>query len=75
MERTWLKNPKPDSQVVLALENALAAARRGQVRSAVLVTVNPLREVESIVCGEVDETGRIVLIGAISVVNHRLIKG
>lgn len=72
---SWKRWPRPDSAVVQALEAALGAARRGLVRSAIIITVNPLREPESIICGELDDTGRVVLIGAMSVVTHKIIKG
>ncbi len=70
----WKRDPRPNSEIVLSLEQALEAAKRGHVRSLVLVTVNPLHEYESVACGDLAGASKTVLIGALSLASHKLIR-
>lgn len=54
--------PRPNQQVVNTLEAALAAAKAGLVSTALVLTVNPLGEVETATVGDLSNPGRIFLI-------------
>lgn len=73
MQRQWLKHPKPNNEVVQALEQALAAAKRGQLRAVVVVTVNPLHETESLAAGADNPVLHTVLVGAMAKAYSELI--
>lgn len=73
MHPRWQRQLRPDSEVVHTLEQALAAARKGQLRAVLIVSINPLRETERVVAGELDPVGRTVLIGALAQAKHDLL--
>lgn len=75
MERHFQTNPRPDPDVVQALEIVLAAARLGRIRSIALVTVNPVYDVESHAVGELKGTFRHGLISGLSSAAHKLMRG
>lgn len=54
--------PRPNQQVVDNLEAALAAAKAGRVTTALVLTVNPLGEVETATAGDLTNAGRVFLI-------------
>lgn len=68
------RNPRPDSDVVHALEAALAAAKMGHVRSLLMVTLNPLNEAETASFGQLEGSSRFVAIGALSALAHELLQ-
>ena len=74
MLRRFKAHPRPNADVIEALEQALDAARDGYVRAVVIVTANPLFEVENRAAGTV--TGPIIhaLIGGLSVAAHKLLQ-
>jgi hypothetical protein len=57
---------RPNAEVVSLLETALESARNGHVRTILIVTVNPLHEVEQQMAGDLSATRRTVLIGGLS---------
>lgn len=59
------RSPQPKQEVIDALEAALAAARIGLVHTVLVMTVNPVQEVETCVAGDLTNTGRVFLIRAI----------
>ena len=69
----WRKPPRPDEDVVRALEMALEAARRGHVRSMALVVVNQLHEAETSTAGDLGPVRRTIIVGALSAIAHNLI--
>lgn len=54
--------PRPNQKVVNTLKAALAAAEAGLVSTALVLTVNPLGEVETATAGDLSNPGRIFLI-------------
>lgn len=73
MHPRWQRHPRPEPEVVRLLEQALEAARRGQVRALLIVTVNPLHETENASGGDLGLVGRNVLLGELAQVQHRLL--
>lgn len=65
--------PRPDSEVVEALEKALEAAKKGHVRAALVVLVDPLQMAEHAAVGDLPRC-RTVLIGGMSVAAHKLLQ-
>lgn len=57
--------PRPNQQVVDILEAALAGAKAGLVTTALVLTVNPIGEVETATAGDLTNTGRVFLIRSI----------
>lgn len=74
MAERFRANPRPDTDVVRVLEQALNAARLGHIRAVTLVVVNPLHEVETQAAG--DQTGSLkhALIGGLSSAAHKLLE-
>lgn len=62
----WHRTPKPSPDVIRVLEQALEAAKRGQIRCLVVVVVNPIHEVEHATGGEHHAGYGHVLIGGLS---------
>ena len=56
---------KPDAEVIAILEQALAAARLGLIKTAVVIVVNPMREAEIAKAGVLDQVNKDVLTGAL----------
>jgi hypothetical protein len=65
--------PRPNSEVVDALEKLLEAARNGTVRSLALVVVNPLSQIETYAVGDLAAC-RIILIGGLAVAAQELLQ-
>lgn len=70
----WKNNPRPDGDVVDLLERALQSARRGFVKSAALVLVNPLHQVETAAAGDLSEVRTNVLLGGLTRAANELMK-
>jgi hypothetical protein len=68
----WRRKPRPNSDVIQALEQALHAARNGGIRSIVIVTCDPLKEVETASAGDLSKAARASLIGALVMAAHEL---
>jgi hypothetical protein len=66
--------PRPNNEVVDAIECLLAAAKRGQVKSFAAVVTNPLNEVETTAVGDVGHVGKVVLLGGMTVLFHQLLQ-
>lgn len=67
-------SPRPDGDVIMLLETALASARRGVLRSVVVVALNPVYEVETGIAGALDQTHCTVLLGGLSMAANKLIR-
>lgn len=74
MHQRFLTDPRPDNEVVQALEIALDAARRGRIRTLLILTVNPLQESENHVFGDLGEVKRKIVLGELSVARHQLLE-
>lgn len=74
MERRFKAHPRPNSDVIEALEQALDAARNGYVRAVVIVTANPLFQVEDKTAGAAPGALMHALIGGLSVAAHKLLQ-
>lgn len=70
----WRKHPVPDGDVIDLLERALASARRGYVKSAALVLVNPIHQVETAAAGDLSEVRTTVLLGGLTRAANELMK-
>jgi hypothetical protein len=73
MPARWGKGPKPDPSVVDLLEGLLREAKTGKVRSLVVVTINPMLEVEIGMAGDSDSVRKRVLSSGLSEAAVRLI--
>lgn len=69
----FLAAPRPDGEVVALLERALESARNGQLRTVMIVSVDPIHETETQFAGELCRTRRTVLLGAMSRAANTLI--
>jgi hypothetical protein len=56
--------PRPNQDAIDALEIALTAARQGLAHTVVIMTVNPINDVETCVAGELSGSGVIFLVRA-----------
>lgn len=57
--------PRPNQQVIDILDAAHQAAKAGLVTTALVLTVNPLGDVETATAGDLTNTGRVFLIRSI----------
>lgn len=75
MSVTHLRTPKqrPDAELVSAIEELLEAVKTGRVRSAGLIVVNPLHEIETIAVGDLTSLGTNMLISGCSRLFHKLV--
>lgn len=71
--KRFRKDPLPDAEVVELLENVLASARRGFVRSVAIVAVNPVNLTEVAQAGDVGPIRANALLGGLARLNHDLI--
>jgi hypothetical protein len=69
----WPRTPKPNPEVLEALEKALQAARSGHVTAATIVLVNPVHEVEHVTVGAVTGAIALSLIGGLAKAAHLII--
>jgi hypothetical protein len=67
------KNPRPNDDVLLLLETAIDAARQGHIQACSIVTSDRLHNVESSSAGEIEGTGKFLLIAGLSKEAHKLI--
>lgn len=56
--------PRPNQDAISALETALTAARAGLAHTVVIMTVNPINDVETCVAGDLSSSGVIFLVRA-----------
>lgn len=61
----WKRRPRPDPEVLALIEQLREAASIGSVRTLVVVTMNPLLEIESAHAGEVDRVRKLLLMGGL----------
>lgn len=73
MPARWRKGPRPDPDVIQLVDKLAEAAREGRVRALVVVTVNPLLEVESAEAGDLENVKKHLLMGGLSAAKHRLL--
>jgi hypothetical protein len=62
----WKRGPRPDPTVIEMFEQLAAAARRGQIRTALVITVDPLLKTEDFQAGDMDDVRRTLLLGGLS---------
>ena len=67
-------HPRPDSEVVDLLERALASAKRGYVKTALIVLADPLHHVETAAAGHLSEVRINVMLGGLSRAANELMK-
>lgn len=67
------RNPRPDADVIEALEKALRASRLGHVRAVAIITVNPLHEIDTLEAGNIEAPFRDALIAGLARAAHRLL--
>lgn len=72
-EAKWPRRPRPNPDVIQALEGALAAARAGLVEAVVIVAINRLLEAEEVAAGTLDGPAKFAMIGGLSSAAHKLI--
>jgi hypothetical protein len=75
MPEKWTRGYRPDPAIVELIEELMAAALRGEIRSIAVVTINPMLELDRTVAGTEDETGvrkRLLAAGLIEVSNTLL---
>lgn len=56
--------PRPNQDAIAALETALTAARAGLAHTVVIMTVNPINDVETCVAGDMASKGRVFMVRA-----------
>lgn len=60
------RGPRPDPAVIQLIDKLRSAALQGHIRTLVVVTVNPLLEVETLQAGEVDNVRKHLLLGGLA---------
>lgn len=73
MHPRFRKAPKPDDEIVQAIERALVAAKEGRLRSVLIVGVDPLHRPESISAGDLGPGFKASLLGALAQAAHQLL--
>jgi hypothetical protein len=68
------KHPRQDDDVVQLLEQVLSSARKGNVRSIVLVAVDPVNKAEEASAGDLGSIRKTVLLGGLLKVAVGLLK-
>lgn len=59
------KDPRPESDVVALLEDALDSARRGATKSLVIIAANPVNHIETASAGDLSPDRTTVLLGGL----------
>lgn len=67
-------HPVPDNEVIDLLERALASARKGYVKSCLVVLADPLHHVETAAAGDLSEVRTNVMLGGLSRAANELMK-
>lgn len=73
MSAQFRKTPRPDAEVVELLQRLLSAAQHGYVRSVVVVTVNPVQEVERLTAGDLSPIRLNALLGGLAQLKSHII--
>ena len=67
-------HPRPDGEVIDLLERALASARKGYVKTCLVVLADPLHHVETAAAGDLSEVRTNVMLGGLTRAANELMK-
>lgn len=67
-------HPRPDGEVIDLLERALASAKKGYVKTALIVLADPLHHVETAAAGDLSEVRTNVMLGGLTRAANELMK-
>ena len=67
-------HPVPDGEVIDLLERARASARKGYVKTALVVLADPLHHVETCAAGDLSEVRTNVMLGGLTRAANELMK-
>ena len=73
MPNRWTKTPRPDPAVLEIIDALRKAAEAGEVRSLVVVTVNPMLDVEMAKAGDDDPVRTRLLAAGLIEVSQKLL--
>lgn len=71
----WMRGPRPDPEVLNLIDAVKQSAETGQVRALVIVTVDPLLNIETAVAGDIDLVRKRLLSAGLIEACHALLRG
>lgn len=66
MHPKFRTHPTPDGDVIDLLERALISAKKGHVKTVLVVLANPLHQVETAAAGDLSEVRINVMLGGLT---------
>lgn len=70
----WRRGLRPDPKVLDLAERLFAAAQRGEIRILVVVTANPMLQIEDEQAGDLDNVRKHLLIGGLASASQKLLQ-
>jgi hypothetical protein len=67
-------HPRPDGDVIDLLERALLSAKRGYVKTCLVVLADPLHHVETAAAGDLSEVRTNIMLGGLTRAANELMK-